>query len=52
VIPQLEEELQPALTVLGTAARRGLGSLVIGNTAENLLGRLRGDLVTVREPWS
>jgi universal stress protein E len=52
VIPRLEEQLQPALTVLGTAARRGLSRLIIGNTAEQLLGRLRGDLVTVREPWS
>jgi universal stress protein E len=52
VIPRLEEELQPALTVLGTAARRGLSRLIIGNTAEQLLGRLHGDLVTVREPWS
>jgi universal stress protein E len=52
VIPRLEEHLQPTLTVLGTAARRGLSTLVIGNTAEQLLGRLRGDLVTVREPWA
>lgn len=51
-IPRLEAELQPAVTVLGTAARRGISRLVIGNTAENLLGRLRGDLMTVREPWS
>jgi universal stress protein E len=52
VIPVLEHDLDPALTVLGTAARRGLTKLVIGNTAEDLVGRLQADLVTVREPWS
>jgi universal stress protein E len=52
VIAVLEHDLNPALTVLGTAARRGLTKLVIGNTAEDLVGRLKGDLVTVRDPWS
>ena len=52
VIPPLAQRLQATLTVLGTAARRGVAKLVIGNTAENLIGRLEGDLVTVREPWS
>ncbi|MFU8817200.1 MAG: universal stress protein [Pseudomonadales bacterium] len=52
VIPALVRELKPALTVLGTAARRGLSKLVIGNTSEDLVGRIEGDLVTVRDPWS
>jgi universal stress protein E len=52
IIPTLVRELQPALTVLGTAARRGLSKLVIGNTAEDLVGRIEGDLVVVRDPWS
>jgi universal stress protein E len=52
VIPALELDLDPSMTVLGTAARRGLAKLVIGNTAEDLVGRLQGDLVTVRDPWN
>lgn len=52
VIPPLARDLQPALTVLGSAARRGLSKLVIGNTAEDLVGRIEGDLVVVRDPWS
>jgi universal stress protein E len=52
VIPALEQDLDPSMTVLGTAARRGLSKLVIGNTAEDLVGRLQGDLVSVRDPWN
>jgi len=49
VIPGLANELGAALTVLGTAARRGLSQLIIGNTAERIIGALDGDIVTVRE---
>jgi universal stress protein E len=52
VIPELANRLEATLTVLGTAARTGLVKLLIGNTAEDMIGRIRGDLVTVREPWS
>jgi universal stress protein E len=52
VIPGLAGRLQASLTVLGSAARRGISKLVIGNTAEDLIGRIEGDLMTVREPWS
>ena len=52
VIPALAAHLRASLTVLGTAARRGVGKLFIGNTAEDLIGRLPGDLMTVRAPWS
>jgi universal stress protein E len=52
VIPALGGRLRPSLTVLGTAARRGIAKLLIGNTAEDLIGRIEGDLMTVREPWS
>jgi nucleotide-binding universal stress UspA family protein len=52
VIPELANDLDATLTVLGTAARTGLGKLIIGNTAEDMIGRIRGDVVTVREPWS
>ncbi len=52
VIPALAERLDATVTVLGTAARRALGKLVFGNTSEDLIGRLGGDLVTVHAPWS
>jgi len=48
VIAALEQELTPTLTVMGTAARKGLGKLLLGNTAEDALSRLRGDVLTVR----
>lgn len=52
VIPRLATDLGATVTVLGTSARQALGKVIIGNTAEDLIGRLPGDLVTVREPWS
>lgn len=52
VIPALAERLGATVTVLGTAAREGLAKLVIGNTAEDLITRLPGDLMTVRTPWN
>ena len=50
VIPAMANELGAAVTVLGTAARRGLSQLIIGNTAERIIEALNGDVVTVREP--
>jgi len=49
-IPALANEMNAVLTVLGTAARRGLSQLILGNTAEAIISSLEGDLVTVREP--
>ena len=49
VIPQKVNELGAVITVLGTAARRGLSQLIIGNTAERIIGAINGDIVTVRE---
>ncbi|MEZ5560923.1 MAG: universal stress protein [Pseudomonadales bacterium] len=49
VIPALASELGVTLTVLGTAARKGLKKLLIGNTAEDIISRIDGDIVTVRE---
>ncbi len=48
-IPALANEMNAVLTVLGTAARRGLSQLFLGNTAEAIISSLEGDLVTVRE---
>ena len=50
-IATLEHKLKPRLTVLGTSARSGLKKLFIGNTAEDLLRRLHGDVLTVRESY-
>ncbi len=50
VIPDLANQLGASVTVLGTAARRGLSQLLIGNTAEKIISALDGDIVTVREP--
>ncbi len=47
-IPELANEMSAVLTVLGTAARRGLSQLILGNTSEAIIGSLEGDLVTVR----
>lgn len=52
VIPALARDLDAPLSVLGTAARRGVSRLLIGNTAEALMARMAGDLLTVRAPWS
>jgi universal stress protein E len=49
VIPDLSNRLEATVTVLGTAARKGLKKLLIGNTAETIVGRVHGDIVTVRE---
>jgi nucleotide-binding universal stress UspA family protein len=49
-IPEKANELGAAVTVLGTAARRGLTQLIIGNTAERIIEAIDGDVVTVREP--
>jgi universal stress protein E len=51
-IPAIANEMDAVLTVLGTAARRGLSQLILGNTAEAIIGSLEGDLITIREPGS
>ena len=48
VVSHLAQELNATVTVMGTAARKGLGKLLIGNTAEDTLGMLQGDVLTVR----
>jgi universal stress protein E len=49
-IPSVANDMNAVITVLGTAARRGLSQLILGNTAEAIISSLEGDLVTVREP--
>ncbi|WP_210397440.1 universal stress protein [Motiliproteus sediminis] len=53
LIPQLARERQPGLVVLGTVARRGLkAALLGGNTAEAILSRLAGDVLTLQPQGS
>ena len=48
VISALANKLPATITVLGTSARKGLGKLFLGNTAEDIIDRTHGDIVTVR----
>ncbi len=50
VIHALAVALDAGLTVVGTAGRSGLKKLLIGNTAEQVIGDLATDLLTVRAP--
>jgi nucleotide-binding universal stress UspA family protein len=38
------------LVVMGTVARAGIAGLVMGNTAERVLQRLRGSVLAVKPP--
>jgi universal stress protein E len=49
-ICHLAEQLNAQITVLGTSARAGLGKLLIGNTAEQIVHTLSTDVLTVRIP--
>ena len=42
------EHLDPDLVVLGSVSRGGIAGLLIGNTAERLLGRLDCSILTVK----
>ena len=50
VIDKLADDLDASLTIVGTAARRTIGKLLVGNTAEEIIGRTTRDLVTVHAP--
>ena len=49
-IETLALEIGASVTIIGTAARHGLGKLVLGNTAEEIIAHMSGDLVTVNAP--
>ena len=49
-ICQLAKQLSAQITVLGTSARAGMGKLLIGNTAEQIVHTLSTDVLTVRVP--
>jgi universal stress protein E len=48
VIPRLTREHEIDLVVMGTVARRGLSGILIGNTAEKVLGRVRCAVLAVK----
>lgn len=50
VIPRLADELGAGIVVMGAVSRSGLRRLLIGNTAERLLGRLDCDVLIVKPP--
>lgn len=50
VIPKLAKKLQADLIVMGTVARTGISGLLIGNTAETILGRIECSVLAVKPP--
>jgi universal stress protein E len=48
VVRALASQLRIGLVVIGTAGRSGIGKLLIGNTAEEVVSDLTTDLLTVR----
>ena len=47
VIPQVAEEIDASIVVIGTASRQGLKAVIIGNTAEKILDALHTNILTV-----
>ena len=50
VLERLADDRAAEIVVLGTAARRGVPALVLGNTSEALLHRCHRDVLAVRDP--
>lgn len=48
VIPPLVEQLEADLLVMGTVGRTGIPGLIIGNTAESILGRINCSVLAVK----
>lgn len=48
VIPQLAEQLDAEMVVIGTIGRTGLSAAIIGNTAEHVIDRLDCDVLAVK----
>ncbi|MDN7123673.1 universal stress protein UspE [Pseudidiomarina terrestris] len=48
VIPELAEELDAELVVLGTIGRTGLSAALLGNTAEHVIEQINCDLLAVK----
>lgn len=50
VIAEISAEVEPGVVVMGTLARTGLSGLIIGNTAERLLGEVDSSVMAVKPP--
>lgn len=50
VIPGFAAEIRPDLIVMGTIARTGVRGLVLGNTAESVLGHVQCGVLFVKPP--
>lgn len=48
VIPQVAEELNAGVVVIGTMGRTGLSAAFIGNTTERVIGNLKCDLLAIK----
>jgi universal stress protein E len=48
VIPQLAEELDAELVVIGTIGRQGISAALIGNTAEHVIDKLNCDVLALK----
>lgn len=47
IIPEVAKQIDASIVVIGTAARRGLQAVMIGNTAEKILDALDTNILTV-----
>jgi nucleotide-binding universal stress UspA family protein len=50
VVPELADNLEVDLVVMGTVARTGVAGLFMGNTAEDILAQLDCSVLTVKPP--
>ena len=48
VIPTLAASLDVTITTVGTHSRSGIDKLLLGNTAEKVLAKIPGDVLTIR----
>lgn len=48
VIPEIAEQIDAGIVVIGTAARHGYEAMVIGNTVEKILDSLDANILTVK----
>lgn len=48
VIPEVADEIDASIVVIGTAARDGIKAAMVGNTAEKVLDALHTNILTVR----
>jgi universal stress protein E len=50
-IPDLAEELQVEVIVMGTLRRAGIAGILIGNTAETILNRIDCSVLAIKPPY-